>query len=33
MSRGLRALIAECPPDPYFNPNLSMVSLYPSYPL
>ena len=29
----LRALIAQCPPDPYFNPKLSMVSLYPSYPV
>ena len=29
----LRALIAQCPPDPYFNPNLSMISLYPSYPM
>lgn len=29
----LRALIAKRPPDPYFNPKLSMVSLYPSYPL
>ena len=29
----LRALIAQCPSDPYFNPKLSMVSLYPSYPV
>ena len=29
----LRALIAQCPADPYFNPKLSMVSLYPSYPV
>lgn len=29
----LRALVAKCPPDPCFNPNLSMISLYPSYPI
>ena len=27
----LRTLIAAHPPDPYFNPSLSMISLYPSY--
>ncbi len=29
----LRAMIAQCPSDPYFNPKLSMISLYPSYPV
>ncbi|MYE22758.1 MAG: glycosyltransferase [Gammaproteobacteria bacterium] len=29
----LRALVAQGPSDPYFNPKLSMVSLYPSYPV
>ena len=29
----LRAMIAQCPSDPFFNPKLSMISLYPSYPV
>ena len=29
----LRALVAQGPSDPYFNPKLSMISLYPSYPV
>ncbi|MDE0691909.1 MAG: glycosyltransferase family 2 protein [Gammaproteobacteria bacterium] len=29
----LRAMIAQRPSDPYFNPKLSMISLYPSYPV
>lgn len=32
--RRLKALVADsCPSDPYYNRNLSLASLYPSYPL